>query len=138
MSRRRIAQFKGTTHTAKVHRDTEWNEYRVTLVAADGTIESTYHSDDQEDANSTAQTILKHAVADALELSVKRKKVTVTFGKQDVNDLLYAASVVLEKYTEEMEDVTKDADLRTGLRWQRSELFHAKCRIAEAVAAIDV
>ena len=138
MSRRRIALFEGSTHTVKVHRDTEWNEYRVTLVAADGTIESTYHSDDQEDAISTAQSILKHAVADALAKAAAREEVTLTVRKQDLNDLLYAACVALQKYTEDMEDVTKDADLRTGIRWERSELFHAKCRIAEALDSTNL
>lgn len=136
MSRRRIAQFEGTTYTTKVFRDTEWNEYRVTLTAADGTIESTYHCDDKDDAIRTAQTFLKHAEEDAAAKAATREEVTLTIRKQDLEDLLYCGSVALQKITEDMEDVTKDADLRTGLRWQRSELFHAKQRITEALESL--
>ena len=91
MSRRRIAQFEGPTHTVKVHRDTEWDEYRVTLVAANGDILSTYHSDDKEDAMSTAQSILKQAEPKPAPAKLTTTDFDVTVNAADLLLLLKAA-----------------------------------------------
>lgn len=185
---RRIAQFEGTTYTVKVHRDTEYNEYRVTLVAADGTTESTYHTDDKEDALSTAQSILRHAeparaaewwqkridsatttqdfdlISDALcndrtltteqfqaldnELSnqrwgaieaeeekawaAARTTVTATVRKQDLEDVLHAATELLVKYTKQITDGTLSAEEQIATIHIRNELHWAKQRVTAA------
>ena len=65
MARKLKESFDGQTHTVKIHKDTEWNEYRVTLVKWDfgrpDQIISTYHTDDLADARATGQTILIEA-----------------------------------------------------------------------------
>ena len=46
-------------YSAKVYRDTEWNEFRVRFFDTDGHLtESDYHTDDKSDALDTAATIV--------------------------------------------------------------------------------
>lgn len=128
MSRRRIAQFEGLTHTVKVHRDTEWNEYRVSLVAANGDIVSTYHSDDKEDALSTAQSILRHAEpAHAAEWWQKRIDSATT--KQDF-DLISDALCNDRTLTSEQFEAL-DNEL-SNQRWGAIEAEEEKARAAAA------
>lgn len=49
-------------HKATVHRDAEWNEYRVKL-HTDGVHqkESDYHTDDKQDAHDTAKMLVSHS-----------------------------------------------------------------------------
>lgn len=44
-------------HTAKIFRDTEWNEYRVKFYSPEGQhySQADYHTDDKQDALDTAQ-----------------------------------------------------------------------------------
>ena len=133
MSRRRIALFEGSTHTVKVHIDTEWDEFRVTLFN-DTTKElvSTYHSDDKDDAISTAQSILKHAEEDAAAEAARRVTVTATVRKQDLEDVLHAATELLAKYTEQITGGNLSAEDVIATTHIRNELFWAKQRVKEA------
>lgn len=60
MSRRLIARKVRSDFAAKVYRDSEWNEYRVTMSPTDTPqrILATYHADDKEDALATADRML--------------------------------------------------------------------------------
>lgn len=60
MSRRKIAECTRAVFVAKLYKDTEWDEHRVTFSHIDTPLEiiSTYHADDKEDALSTAYSIL--------------------------------------------------------------------------------
>ena len=94
-SRRLVKLFEGSTHSTKVHVDTEWDEYRVTLVAADGTIQSTYYTDYRDDAISTAQSILKQVEANATPKPAPAddwKSVEVTVTAEDLLNLLAACA----------------------------------------------
>lgn len=61
MSKRRLihkavhTSGSGTTHTAKVYRDSEWNEF-VVVFSVDSHIlnKSDYHTSDKQDATDTA------------------------------------------------------------------------------------
>ena len=56
MSRRLIERLDGQHFTAKIYKDNVWNEYRVTLVNTQTCeTESTYHTDDLEDARQTGK-----------------------------------------------------------------------------------
>ena len=65
MARKLKESFDGQNYKVKIHRDTEWNEYRVTLFKWDfglpDQIISVYHTDDLADARATGQTILIEA-----------------------------------------------------------------------------
>lgn len=52
MALKLIMKITGPDESAKVYRDSEWNEYRVRVDGAGP--ESTYHTDDKADAISTA------------------------------------------------------------------------------------
>jgi len=55
---RRIAQFHVSTgQSAKVFKDTEWNEYRVKFYDEEGQhmTQADYHTDDKQDAEDTAR-----------------------------------------------------------------------------------
>lgn len=56
MALRKIETFTGNNRVAKVYRDSEWNEYRVTYML-DGAkiVGGDYHTDDKQDALDTAQ-----------------------------------------------------------------------------------
>ena len=51
-----------STHTLKVYRETEWDEFiAVVYSQASGKIVSSYHTDDKEDAKRTGRTQLAEA-----------------------------------------------------------------------------
>lgn len=55
---KRIAHFHVSTgQSAKVYRDTEWNEYRVKFYDDNGQhmVNADYHTDDKADAQDTAR-----------------------------------------------------------------------------------
>ena len=104
MARRLIESAKKTHFTVKLHKDTDWNEYRVTLVDnLSREIVSTYHTDDIEDARSTGLAILhdaetaQQAKIDAAKVSKPEpanswKAVDVTIDAETLLDLLAAAA----------------------------------------------
>ena len=60
MTLRKVAAYtgerEGVTLEAKVYRDTEWGEFRVTLsIGGMRDFAATYHTDDREDAIETAR-----------------------------------------------------------------------------------
>ena len=58
---RRVALLNSSLgHSAKVYRDVEWNEYRAKFYDTDGShlTDADYHTNDLEDAMSTARHIL--------------------------------------------------------------------------------
>lgn len=61
MALRKIETFTGPKGTVTVHRDAEWNEYRVKMVGQKGT---GYHTDDKQDAMDTARSIAGVVAAD--------------------------------------------------------------------------
>ena len=59
---KRIAYLHSSIgHTAKVYRDSEWQEYRVKFYDTDGQhfTNADYHTDDKEDALTTARACLE-------------------------------------------------------------------------------
>ena len=60
MTLRLINTVEDNNNTAKVYRDSDWNEYRVKFFT-DGVhqVDADYHTDDKQDAISTAESIVK-------------------------------------------------------------------------------
>ena len=60
MTLRLINTIEADNSTAKVYRDSDWNEYRVKFFI-DGVhqVDADYHTDDKADAISTAESIVK-------------------------------------------------------------------------------
>lgn len=61
MSRRKILESTSNGHTVKVHFDSDWKEYRVTLDGKQG--DAVYFTNDEDDAKQTAIEMLKRAIA---------------------------------------------------------------------------
>ena len=54
MAQRRIKNIRFGRCSVSIHRDSEWNEYVVTVKLADRRFNGTYHTSDKQDARSTA------------------------------------------------------------------------------------
>lgn len=54
MARRRIKNIRFGRCTVSIHRDSEWNEYVVTVKSPHKRFNGTYHTSDKQDARSTA------------------------------------------------------------------------------------
>lgn len=73
MGRKLIKRHTAGEHEARVHRDSEYNAYRVTFYhkgkKAKGRTEPHYETDDEDDAHGTAQAELKklHGTNEAME-----------------------------------------------------------------------
>jgi hypothetical protein len=77
MARRKIAEFSNGNRMTKVYRDSQWDEYRVTLYVDNAKVDGAdSHTDDKADAMATAkamiglgqhgsQTVAQYATADA-------------------------------------------------------------------------
>lgn len=64
MARRKIATVESGPVKALVQRDSEWQEYRVRLYVANTLqVNADYHTDDKEDAVSTAHAMVRFAQA---------------------------------------------------------------------------
>lgn len=81
-------------HTAKVYKDSDWNEYRVKYFKDGNHVgeDADYHSDDLDDAKSTADTELSHMnkhVAESIEESyvARHGKVSAEFVKRVAKDM---------------------------------------------------
>ena len=138
MSRRLIKTINGTSHCVRMVRDTEWNEYRVVLLKEEGAEEiSTYHTDDMDDAHSTAQVMLNAAeAAHAAEQNEAEnntpnswKQVEVTIDAETLINLLAATA----RYQDTAEGES-DADLAD----MKASSFTAQSRWMDAVRASGI
>lgn len=60
MALRLINTIEADSNTAKVYRDSDWNEYRVKFFASGvHQVDADYHTTSKEDAISTAESIVK-------------------------------------------------------------------------------
>jgi hypothetical protein len=97
---RKVATYHSENgkHTATVHKDTEWGEHRVKF-HTDGKhhAKADYHTDDHEDAHSTARAHLKHME--------NTHKESVEFTDEQLEEL--SETLTIEEY-EQLDEVSKD------------------------------
>lgn len=137
MSRRKITECRRAVFVAKIYKDAEWNEYRVTLSHIDDpqNVLSTYHSDDLQDARATANTILNEMAAEWWqgENDVAGNSdctlVELRLPKGDIKNLIEAAVATmfdLERMIKKTEGFT---DLKATLVGERVRLSAAVGRL---------
>ena len=139
MSRRKIDERTRAVFVAKVYKDTEWNEYRVTISHIDTPLEiiSTYHTDDKDDAIVTANTMLNKMAAEWWEGGDAEKAgtagysdytlVEVRLPRADVKALVEAT----EEQIRDVEKLIKDAEGYSSLK---AHLIEYRVKLATAVS----
>ena len=109
-----LKTYKSGEHTAKVYKDTDWDEHRVKFFSGDTHHkDADYHTDDVDDAHETAKTqlkgMVKKAMQEQIDLELNEKK------KMDVWSAVLARryekqALAAKKKGEDSSDLQKKSD----------------------------
>jgi len=139
MSRRKIDERTRAVFVAKVFKDTEWNEYRVTFSHIDTPLEiiSTYHSDDLQDARATANTMLNEMAAAWWQGEDEEKAGTAGYSDETLVEFRLPridVKALVESTEEQIRDLEKLIKEAEGYSSLKAHLIEYRVKLATAVS----